>query len=149
MEADLAPFRKLAGRARIGMTAHILYSAWDQERPATLSPTIIADVIRGAIGFDGLLLSDDLEMAALAGSFGERAQRALAAGCDLVLHGSGRLEESREVAEAVPEIGDAAAARLARAIPAPGPERSDLGALLEKRDALLLHGCDGSSAGLS
>jgi beta-N-acetylhexosaminidase len=104
MEADLAPFRKLAGRARIGMTAHILYSAWDRERPATLSPIVIAEVIRGAIGFDGLLLSDDLEMAALAGSFGERAQRALAAGCDLVLHGSGRLEESREVAEAIPPM---------------------------------------------
>jgi beta-N-acetylhexosaminidase len=149
LEADLAPFRKLANRARIGMTAHILYSAWDQERPATLSPTVITGVIRGVIGFDGLLLSDDLEMAALAGSFGERAQRALAAGCDLVLHGSGRLEESREVAEAIPPIGDAAAARLARAIPAPEPERSDLGALLEKRDALLLHGCDSSSAGSS
>jgi beta-N-acetylhexosaminidase len=140
MEADLLPFRKLANRARIGMTAHILYAAWDKERPATLSRTVIGEVIRDAIGFDGLLLSDDLEMAALAGSFGERAQRALAAGCDLVLHGSGRLEESREVAEAIHPIGEAAAERLARAIPARVTQGADLGALLEKRDALLRSG---------
>ena len=138
LEADLTPFRKLAQRARIGMTAHIVYSAWDEERPATHSPELIATVIRGAIGFDGLLLSDDLEMAALAGSLGERAQRAIAAGCDLALYCSGVLAESAQVAEALPPITDQAAARLARAIPAPAPEGADLAALLHKRDALLL-----------
>ena len=138
LEADFLPFRKLAARARIGMTAHIVYTAFDPDLPATLSPKIIAEVIRGAIGFDGLLLSDDLEMAALAGSFAERAQRAVAAGCDLVLQGSGVLEESAQVAQALPPVHAEAAARLARAIPVPAPEPADLGALLGKRDALLL-----------
>ena len=140
LEADFLPFRKLAGRARIAMTAHIVYTAFDPHLPATLSPTVIAEAIRGAIGFDGLLLSDDLEMAALAGSFAERAQRAVAAGCDLVLQGSGVLAESAQVAQALPPIGVEAAARLARAIPAPALEQAHLGALLEKRDALLHRG---------
>jgi beta-N-acetylhexosaminidase len=138
LEADLAPFRKLAGRARIGMTAHIVYCAFDPDRPATLSPTVIGEVIRGRIDFDGLLLSDDIVMEALAGSLAERAQGALAAGCDLVLHGSGVLEEARQVAQALPPTGEAALARLGRAIPLPPPaDHPPLADLLAKRDALL------------
>jgi beta-N-acetylhexosaminidase len=139
LEADLAPFRKLASRARIGMTAHIVYTAFDPEQPATLSAAVIRDIIRGRIGFDGLLLSDDLEMAALAGSLAERARRSIGAGCDLVLHGSGVLADGMEIAKALPAIGEAAAARLAQAVPALAPEPADLAALLEKRDALLMH----------
>jgi beta-N-acetylhexosaminidase len=137
LEADFLPFRQLAGRARIGMTAHIVYTAIDPDLPATLSPRVIAEVVRGAIGFEGLLLSDDLEMAALAGSFGERAQRAVAAGCDLVLHGSGVLEEGAQVAEALPAISEAASARLTRAVPQAPQEAYPLEQLLAKRDALL------------
>jgi beta-N-acetylhexosaminidase len=139
LEADLAPFRKLASRARIGMTAHIVYTAFDPEQPATLSAAVIRDIIRGRIGFDGLLLSDDLEMAALAGSLAERARRSIGAGCDLVLHGSGVLADGMEIAKALPAIGEAAAARLAQAVPALAPEPADLAALLEERDALLMH----------
>jgi beta-N-acetylhexosaminidase len=137
LEADLTPFRKLADRARIGMTAHIVYPAFDAERPATLSPTVIADVIRARIGFDGLLLGDDLEMAALSGTFGERAERAIAAGCDLALHGSGVLAEGREVAGRLEPIGEAALGRLSRALPTAAPDAPPLGDLLAKRDALL------------
>lgn len=81
---DFAPFKALAD-APIGMTAHIIYEAYDAERPATLSPVIIKGVIRGEIGFDGLLLSDDLKMQALGGPLGSRAGAALDAGCDIAL----------------------------------------------------------------
>jgi len=138
LDEDLAPFRKVAGRARIGMTAHIVYAAWDRERPATLSPTVIADIIRGRIGFAGLLLSDDLEMGALAGTLGERAAAAIAAGCDLVLSGSGVLAESREIAAGLPGIAPEALARMAAARPGP-PQDFDLAELIAKRDALLRH----------
>jgi beta-N-acetylhexosaminidase len=146
LEADLSPFSKLAGRARIGMTAHIVYSAYDAEAPATLSAKVIGEVIRGRIGFEGLLLSDDLEMAALTGSLGERAQRALTAGCDLVLHGSGVLAEGQEVAGALGPIGEAASARLAAALLPSVAEVPEIGALLAKRDALLAFSDSSSSA---
>jgi beta-N-acetylhexosaminidase len=145
MDADLAPFHQIAGRARIGMTAHIVYTAFDAERPATLSPTIIHNVIRGRIGFQGLLLSDDLEMAALSGTLSERAQRARGAGCDLVLHGSGLLAEGKEIAAGLPPIGEAAAARLTLALVPAAGELPELGPTLAKRDALLAM-LSGSSA---
>ena len=69
----------------MGMTAHLLFTAWDAERPASISPTIVGEIIRGAIGFDGLLMSDDLAMEALSGTPGERAAAAIAAGSDLAL----------------------------------------------------------------
>ena len=75
------------------MTAHVVYAAFDAERPATLSPRVIDEVIRGGIGFDGMLLTDDLSMRALGGSFAERAEAALAAGCDVVLHCNGDMAE--------------------------------------------------------
>lgn len=139
LEQDFLPFRKLAKHARMGMTAHILYTALDPSRPATLSPPVIEQVIRGSIGFEGLLLSDDVAMAALSGTLAERAQLAIAAGCDLVLHCSGIFEESRQVAQALPQIGEAAADRLARALPGPARESYKLEPLLDKRNALLQH----------
>jgi beta-N-acetylhexosaminidase len=111
---DFAPFRALADMAW-AMTAHIVFAAIDDIAPATMSPRLIAEVIRRDIGFTGVLVSDDISMGALDGSLGERTRRALAAGCDLVLHCTGVLAEMEEVAAATPAISDAAAERLARA----------------------------------
>jgi beta-N-acetylhexosaminidase len=97
------------------MTAHIVYAGIDGTRPATLSPTVIEDVIRGQIGFDGVLISDDLAMAALSGPPGTRARDAIAAGCDLALHCSGMLADSEAVLRATPSVSSAALARMERA----------------------------------
>ena len=113
LAVDFAPFRALATPDLWGMTAHILYTALDEAHCATLSPRVISDVIRGEIGFEGLLLSDDLGMKALAGSLPELTHAALAAGCDAVLHCSGVLAESLAVLEACPAIGEAALRRFA------------------------------------
>ena len=112
---DFAPFRRLAGLP-VAMSAHVIYAAVDPERPATVSPVVVAQIIRTRIGFDGLLLTDDLSMKALSGSLAERAERALAAGCDVALHCNGRLREMREVAAVVPELAGAAARRAAAAL---------------------------------
>jgi beta-N-acetylhexosaminidase len=137
LETDIAPFRSLAG-APMAMTAHVLYPAWDAERAATVSPTVIAEVIRGEIGFHGLLMSDDLAMEALCGSYAERASAALAAGCDLALFCTGVLADNQAVAGALGPIGAEAAERLARAMARTG-KRSGQGyeELAAKRDALL------------
>ncbi len=111
---DFAPFQKL-NDAPWAMTAHIVYSALDPDRPATLSPTVIEDVIRTTIGFDGVLVSDDLSMQALGGSLGERAAGAMAAGCDLVLHCNGKLDEMKDVAGAIGALLPPAQKRVARA----------------------------------
>lgn len=116
LETDLTPFIRLSD-APMAMTAHILYPAWDKALCASLSPAIIAGIIRGRIGFDGLLMSDDLGMKALAhqpgaNSMGARAAGVVAAGCDIALHCSGDLAEMEEVADALDEIGDAAMKRL-------------------------------------
>jgi beta-N-acetylhexosaminidase len=113
-KTDFAPFRALSDMPW-AMTAHVVFSAIDPHRPATLSPTMIDTVIRGSIGFDGVLVSDDIGMGALGGSFGERGAAVLAAGCDLVLHCSGELDEMREAAEATTPMTRQAAARVARA----------------------------------
>lgn len=110
---DFAPFRALA-HMPWAMTAHIVYRALDADLPATLSPRVIGDIIRGEIGFDGVLVSDDLSMRALGGAIGDRATRALAAGCDLVLHCNGEPAEMAEIAAATRPIAAATAARLAR-----------------------------------
>jgi beta-N-acetylhexosaminidase len=94
---DLAPFKALSG-VPMAMTAHILYPAWDADRCATLSPTVIDTVIRRRIGFDGLLMSDDLSMAALQGTLAERTAASRAAGCDVALHCNGRMVEMEAVA---------------------------------------------------
>lgn len=109
---DFAPFRALAGMPW-AMTAHILYSDIDPDRPATLSPRLIGDVIRTGIGFDGVLVSDDLSMQALGGSLQDRARGALDAGCDLVLHCNGDMSEMSAIAAAVGPMSDAAQRRLA------------------------------------
>ncbi|MGH7031189.1 MAG: glycoside hydrolase family 3 N-terminal domain-containing protein, partial [Stellaceae bacterium] len=116
---DFAPFRMLAAMPW-AMTAHIVYRALDPTAPATLSPRLIAEIVRGEIGFDGVLVSDDLSMRALGGAIGggglgERARRALDAGCDLVLHCNGDPAEIEEIVAAVGPLSGAAAARLARA----------------------------------
>jgi beta-N-acetylhexosaminidase len=110
---DFAPFKALADMPW-AMTAHVRYDAVDPAGPATTSAKVIGDVIRRGIGFDGVLVSDDLGMKALQGSFAERARGALAAGCDIVLHCSGELAEMRQVMEGAGPIGAATAQRLAR-----------------------------------
>jgi beta-N-acetylhexosaminidase len=110
---DFAPFRSLAAMPW-AMTAHIVYSAIDDGAAATFSAAVIGDIIRREIGFDGVLISDDLSMRALDGRLAERAARALAAGCDLVLHCNGDRREMEEVAAATAPLTETAARRLAR-----------------------------------
>jgi beta-N-acetylhexosaminidase len=120
---DFAAFRPLTGLP-LAMTAHVVFTALDQMAPATTSVVIVHDVIRGLIGYQGLLMSDDLSMGALSGSLGERTTAALAAGCDIALHCNGRMSEMRAVAEAAPVLAGEAARRadaaLARRKPATG-----------------------------
>lgn len=107
---DFVTFRSL-NHCPIAMTAHVIYEAVDAQRPATTSPKVIRDVIRGEIGFEGLLLSDDISMEALSGPLSVRAKAALFAGCDLVLHCNGKLMEMREVAEEAKPLDDVALRR--------------------------------------
>jgi beta-N-acetylhexosaminidase len=111
---DFAPFRALAAMPW-AMTAHIVYRAIDPTMPATLSRRVVAEIIRAHIGFDGVLVSDDLSMRALGGTLGERTRRALAAGCDLALHCNGDPVEMQEVIAAAEPISRLTAERLARA----------------------------------
>lgn len=136
LEDDLAPFRALAG-APMGMTSHIVFEAWDAARPATLSPVVIEQIIRGAIGFDGLLMTDDIDMKALSGSAGEKAAGAIAAGCDLVLDCWARMDEMVEIAGRLGPIGEASRARLDRAMASVGAGEGDFDALIATRDAFL------------
>ena len=110
-------FRPFAANADMpwGMTGHVVYTAIDAQRPATCSPLVIERAIRGAIGFAGPLLTDDLSMNALAGTIGERAAAAIAAGCDVALHCNGRMDEMVAVAGAVPVLGERALERIAQA----------------------------------
>ena len=110
----------------MGMTAHVVFSAIDPLAPATTSATMVREVIRGFIGFEGLLMSDDISMGALSGSLGERTQAALAAGCDVVLHCNGRLDEMREVAAQAPQLAGKARKRADAALAMRGePEEFD------------------------
>jgi beta-N-acetylhexosaminidase len=139
LDFDLEPFERLAG-APMGMTAHVVYTAWDPDRPASLSPTVIGDIIRGRIGFSGWLMSDDIGMEALAGDFASRAAGVVAAGCDVALHCSGDMGEMVAVASAVPAMGPEGEARLARAMASAMVEDDDgvdLAEALANRDALL------------
>jgi beta-N-acetylhexosaminidase len=140
LAVDLAPFRALHD-APMGMVAHILFPAWDAQRCASLSPIVVQTVIRGRIGFEGLLMSDDIGMAALSGALPERASAVIAAGCDVVLHVSGRLEESIAVAGALGPIGAAACRRLDEAMARLSGKASAHGyaALAAERDALLAY----------
>ncbi len=112
--ADFVPFRSLRD-APWAMTAHVLYTALDRDRPATISPIVIETVIRKHIGFDGVLVSDDIGMSALRGDYRSRAETSLRAGCDVVLHCSGDAAEMRAVAEGAGSLAPAAARRVAAA----------------------------------
>ena len=138
LEVDIEPFRSLASHP-LGMSAHIVFTAWDAHRPATLSPDVIGNVIRGKIGFDGLLLSDDIDMQALEGTIPERCEKALAAGCDIALNCWARMDDQIAIANRIGAMGDAATARLERvhALMGDPADEVEIGHLLAKRDALL------------
>ncbi len=112
--ADFAPFKALADLP-MAMTAHLLYPAIDPEKPATTSEKAVSEVIRGEIGFDGLLMTDDLSMEALGGSIEDRARESLQAGCDMILHCNGKMEEMESVARAAPGLTGPALRRAERA----------------------------------
>src|SRR5215467_1267764 len=125
---DFAAFVPLAA-APFGMTAHVVFTALDPGLPATTSPTMITEVIRGFIGFSGALMSDDVSMGALSGPIAERVRQSLAAGCDLVLHCNGSFAEMQEVAANCPELGGAALESTARALASRhAPQAVDLAA---------------------
>ena len=136
LETDIEPFRTLS-HAPLGMTAHVRYTAWDAQRPATLSPTIIENIIRGRIGFSGLLLTDDIDMQALDGTVPERAERAIAAGCDIVLNCWARMDDMAGIAARLPPMPAETARRLEEALPSHALEPADRGELLARRDTLL------------
>jgi len=140
--SDFLPFRRL-NDAPWAMTAHVLYRALDPLAATSVSPRVVGDIIRGHIGFDGVLLSDDLSMKALSGDFRERTRAVLAAGCDIALHCNGEMAEMTAIAEAAEPLSDPAMRRLARAearrAAAPAWDRAamlaELGALLDRRPA--------------
>jgi beta-N-acetylhexosaminidase len=138
LEVDVEPFRTLRS-APMGMTCHCVYTAWDPERPGSQSPVVVGEVIRGQIGFDGFLMSDDIGMNALGGGFGERALGIIESGTDAVLHCSGKMEEMVAVAGSAGELGEAGRQRLERAMAgvAARPDGAGYAELAEKRDRLL------------
>jgi beta-N-acetylhexosaminidase len=136
---DFAAFQPLADLP-MAMTAHVVFSALDPAQPATTSATMVVQVIRGVIGFQGLLMSDDVSMNALAGSLAERTRAIFAAGCDIVLHCNGKLDEMRDVASETPELSGKALERARKALAsrkAPKPfdrvaARAELDALIDR-----------------
>lgn len=138
LEADFAPFRALAA-APMAMTAHVLYEALDPDACASQSKIVVEQTIRGTIGFDGLLMADDLGMSALGGTLPERLEGVLAAGCDLALHCSGDFAENALLCETAPPMTAEALARLTRAKAwAQAEGETDVAALVARRDALLV-----------
>ena len=138
LEVDLEPFRTLRG-APMGMTCHCVYAAWDSERPGSQSPVVIGEVIRGTIGFDGFLMSDDIGMNALGGGFDDRARGVIEAGTDAVLHCSGAMAEMVAVASAAGALAEAGRERLERAMAGVAGTAGipSYAELAEKRDRLL------------
>jgi beta-N-acetylhexosaminidase len=136
---DFAAFVPLADLP-MAMTAHVVFSALDPAQPATTSATIVERVIRGGIGFQGLLMSDDVSMNALAGSIAERTRATVEAGCDMVLHCNGKLDEMREVASQTPELSGKALERAVKALASRKPPlpldrktaRAELDALVQQ-----------------
>ena len=122
--SDFVPFRSL-DTCPMAMTAHVVYDSIDPQRPATVSPKVIREVIRGEIGFDGLLMSDDLSMQALDGSLGERAKAAQFAGCDVVLHCNGKMDEMKQVAAETKALNGQALKRAFHAMSLLELERAD------------------------
>lgn len=134
---DFAAFRPLADLP-MAMTAHVVFSALDAAQPATTSATIIGRVIRDSIGFQGLLMSDDVSMNALAGSIAERTRAIVAAGCDVVLHCNGKLDEMRQVVAETPELQGRALTRAEAALAARhAPQPFDRAAARAELDALI------------
>ena len=135
---DMEPFERLRD-APMGMTSHLLYTVWDKERPASQSRFVIEEIIRGRIGFDGFLMSDDIDMGALSGDHGQRAAACIAAGCDAVLQCDGRMEHMVKTAASVPALSANGEARLARAMAATftSDDEMDYAEAVAKRDALL------------
>jgi beta-N-acetylhexosaminidase len=136
LAVDLEPFRTL-NQAPMGMTSHIVFDAWDADRPATLSPIVIDRIIRERIGFDGLLMTDDIDMKALSGTAGDNAAGAIAAGCDVVLDCWARMDEMVEIADRLAPMSAVSRARLDRAMASVGTATGDFAALIATRDALL------------
>ncbi|MEI8393472.1 MAG: beta-N-acetylhexosaminidase [Rhodospirillaceae bacterium] len=140
LATDFLPFRQLADMP-LGMLAHVVYREIDPARPATTSPDVISGVVRKLLGFDGLLLSDDLSMGALEGTPAVRARDVLAAGCDIVLHCNGRLDEMAEVVAVTPRLEGVVAARWQRARAAlHPPEPLGIGTTFERLQTLLAGG---------
>ena len=133
IRTDFVPFRELC-EMPMAMTAHILFSAIDPVFPVTLSATVVSRVIRELIGFDGLLVTDDISMSALTGTLGYRARKALEAGCDLVLHCSGILSEMEEVAMAVGPMSAASSDRVAYSETLYTKERSEIDLAADRRE---------------
>ena len=138
LEIDLEPFERL-NQAPMGMVAHVVYEAWDPDHPASQSETVIGEIIRGRIGFDNFLMSDDSGMNALTGSPGERAAACVAAGCDVALPCDGVFGHNLDVARLVPDMSPLALERLERAMAtiAPRDEGMDFAEAIATRDALL------------
>ena len=138
LESDLEPFERLAS-APMGMMAHVVYTAWDSDRPASQSRTVIHDIVRERIGFAGFLMSDDSNMNALTGTQAERAAACVAAGCDVALPCNGVLADNIEIAKALGEIAVEGADRLARAMAGTRiePDHLDFAEEIAKRDHLL------------
>ena len=138
LEEDLEPFERLSS-APMGMMAHVVYTAWDPEHPASQSPTVIEQIVRQRIGFGGFLMSDDSNMNALTGSQAERATACVAAGCDVALPCNGVLADNMEIAKVLGDINIEGAERLARAMATTmiEPEGPDFAESIAKRDTLL------------
>ncbi len=139
-ERDFRPFREIKG-ILMAMTCHVLFTAIDSENPASTSPRVVSDIMRGMIGFDGLIISDDISMNALAGTIADRARAVAAADVDIILHCNGRMAEMVMVAEAAPTLGGAALLRTERIETArPVADNADLDVLSLRLDSLLQAG---------
>jgi beta-N-acetylhexosaminidase len=138
---DFRSFRHLADMP-LAMTAHVVFTALDPKHPATISKRIVRDIMRGEIGFDGLIMTDDISMKALSGSFAAKARAAIRAGVDVVLHCHGIMEEMVAIAGAVPEMTGARARRAAAALGRirHEPEPVDLDAARAELAAVLASG---------
>ena len=138
LQTDLAPFAALRDAA-MAMTCHVIFEAWDPDRPATLSPVVIDNVIRQRIGFHGLLMTDDLDMKALSGDVPSRAAEAIAAGCDIALNCWGKMDDMIGIANALDPISTISRARLEGAMDriAGDSDGREFATLVDQRDALL------------
>ncbi len=142
-ELEISDFRPFAALARMpwAMTGHLVYTAIDPDNPATMSGAVIAEVIRGAIGFDGVLVTDDLSMKALSGDYAQRAAKSLAAGCDVVLHCNGEAGEMTATMAGIGALSGDAERRLAAAANRPSaPEEVDRAALAARLDRIFDRG---------